>query len=163
MYKNYRADKETGLFKKKKGCNFFELQPFKSRAETRTRTGDLFITNELLYQLSHFGNLLFSDCKVTSFCEYANKTARFFCFFCRSLVVLAMGARLVNDSSKHTAIIYEYASSCTPFTARPLGSFKFLKATSQARASAVEHATLGTLGTLRAALSLGKCSSKMLR
>ena len=25
------------------------------RAETRTRTGDLFITNELLYQLSHFG------------------------------------------------------------------------------------------------------------
>ena len=26
-------------------------------AETRTRTGDLFITNELLYQLSHFGNL----------------------------------------------------------------------------------------------------------
>ena len=26
-------------------------------AETRTRTGDLFSTNELLYQLSHFGNL----------------------------------------------------------------------------------------------------------
>ena len=30
-------------------------------------------------------------------------------------------------------------------------------------ASAVEQATLGTLGTVRAALSLGKCSSKMLR
>ena len=56
-----------------------------------------------------------------------------------------------------------YASSCTPFTARPLGSFMFLKAASHARASAVEHATLGTLGTLRAALSLGKCSWKMLR
>ena len=25
------------------------------RAESRTRTGDLFITNELLYQLSYFG------------------------------------------------------------------------------------------------------------
>ena len=35
--------------------------------------------------------------------------------------------------------------------------------TSQASASAVEQATLGTLGTLRAALSLGKYSSKMLR
>ena len=32
-----------------------------------------------------------------------------------------------------------------------------------ASASAVEQATLGTLGTLRAALSLGKCSSKILR
>ena len=39
----------------------------------------------------------------------------------------------------------------------------FLKASSQASASAVEQATLGTLGTLRAALSLGKYSSKMLR
>lgn len=29
-----------------------------------------------------------------------------------------------------------YASSCTPFTARPLGSFMFLKAASHARASA---------------------------
>ena len=43
-----------------------------------------------------------------------------------------------------------------PFTARPLGSFMFLKAVSQARASAVEQATLGTLGTLRAALFTGK-------
>ena len=37
------------------------------------------------------------------------------------------------------------------------------KRQSHASASAVEHATLGTLGTLRAALSLGKCSSKMVR
>ena len=29
-----------------------------SRAESRTRTGDLLITNELLYQLSYFGNLM---------------------------------------------------------------------------------------------------------
>ena len=28
---------------------------FKKRADTRARTGDLFITNELLYQLSHIG------------------------------------------------------------------------------------------------------------
>ena len=27
-----------------------------SGADTRARTGDLFITNELLYQLSHIGN-----------------------------------------------------------------------------------------------------------
>ena len=59
--------------------------------------------------------------------------------------------------------VCQYAASCTPFTARPLGSFMFLKAESQARASAVEQATLGMLGTLRAALSLGKCSSKMVR
>ena len=39
----------------------------------------------------------------------------------------------------------------------------FWQALSQARASAVEQATLGTLGTVRAALSLGKYSSKMLR
>lgn len=38
-----------------------------------------------------------------------------------------------------------------------------LKAESQAKASAVEHATLGMEGTLLAALSLGKCSSKMER
>lgn len=43
---------------------------------------------------------------------------------------------------------------------RPLGSFMFLKAASQARASGVEQATLGTEGTLRAALSHEKCSSK---
>ena len=44
-----------------------------------------------------------------------------------------------------------YAASCTPATARPLGSFFPCSAVSQARASAVEQATLGTLGTLRAA------------
>ena len=49
------------------------------------------------------------------------------------------------------------------FTARPDGSFMFLNASSQARASAVEQATLGTLGTERAALSDGKCSAKMER
>ena len=49
------------------------------------------------------------------------------------------------------------------FMALPLGSFMFLKAESQAKASAVEHATLGMEGTLLAALSLGKCSSKMER
>ena len=32
------------------------LQWLFCRAESRTRTGDLFITNELLYQLSYFGN-----------------------------------------------------------------------------------------------------------
>ena len=39
------------------------LGPFSSkrRAESRTRTGDLFITNELLYQLSYFGNLTIQE------------------------------------------------------------------------------------------------------
>ena len=55
------------------------------------------------------------------------------------------------------------ACSWTPATARPLGSFRCLKAASHAKASAVEQATLGTLGTLRAALSEGKCSAKMER
>ena len=31
------------------------LIPNFKRADTRARTGDLFITNELLYQLSHIG------------------------------------------------------------------------------------------------------------
>ena len=53
--------------------------------------------------------------------------------------------------------------SCMSFTARPEGSFMFLNASSQAKASAVEQATLGTLGTDRAALSDGKCSAKMER
>ena len=35
---------------------FFILNSsLKKRADTRARTGDLFITNELLYQLSHIG------------------------------------------------------------------------------------------------------------
>ena len=37
------------------------------------------------------------------------------------------------------------------------------KAASHASASAVEHATLGTLGTVSAAESEGKCSAKMVR
>ena len=39
------------------------------RAESGTRTRDLLITNELLYQLSYFGLLLFSEkrCKDTAF------------------------------------------------------------------------------------------------
>lgn len=55
------------------------------------------------------------------------------------------------------------AALCIPATARPLGSFMLRKASSHASASAVLHATLGTLGTERAAESLGKCSAKMLR
>lgn len=43
------------------------------------------------------------------------------------------------------------------------GVVHVLNDSSQASASAVEHATLGTLGTLRAALSLGKYSSKIER
>lgn len=38
---------------------------------------------------------------------------------------------------------FSIASSCIPFTARPLGSFLPWKAVSQASASAVEQATLG--------------------
>lgn len=58
---------------------------------------------------------------------------------------------------------YQYACSCTPATARPLGSFMFFHAASHSSAFAVEHATLASWGTLRAALSLGKCSSNILR
>ena len=34
----------------------YQLSYYRKRADTRTRTGDLFITNELLYQLSHIGD-----------------------------------------------------------------------------------------------------------
>ncbi len=74
--------------------------------------------------------------------------------------LLSYWAYFLTFSLSH---LYQYAFSCTPCTARPLGSFMFLNALSQARASAVLHATLGTLGTVRAALSLGKCSAKMER
>ena len=43
------------------------------------------------------------------------------------------------------------------------GSLRLRKEASQARASAVEHATDGTDGTHAAAVADGKCSSKMLR
>lgn len=50
-------------------------------AESRTRTGDLFITNELLYQLSYFGDTLFflkCDAKVVNNILLAKYFAYFF-------------------------------------------------------------------------------------
>lgn len=70
----------------------------------------------------------------------------------------AAGRKSVGSSFLILVCFFVY-----PATARPLGSFFPWKEASHASASAVEHATLGTLGTLRAALSLGKCSSKMVR
>jgi hypothetical protein len=58
---------------------------------------------------------------------------------------------------------YLSGCSCTPRTARPEGSFTFLNEASQARASAVLHATDGTDGTHAAAVADGKCSSKIER
>ena len=58
------------------------------------------------------------------------------------------------------ASVVRYAWLCTPLTARPLGSFMPQNDASHANASAVLHATLGTLGTLIAALSLGKWAAK---
>ena len=52
---------------------------------------------------------------------------------------------------------------CTLLTALPEGSLRLRKEASQARASAVEHATEGTDGTQAAAVAEGKCSSKMVR
>ena len=52
---------------------------------------------------------------------------------------------------------------CTSLTALPLGSLTLANDLSQASASAVLHATLGTLGTLRAALSEGKCEANIER
>lgn len=45
------------------------LQWLFCRAESRTRTGDLFITNELLYQLSYFGVFFIFGCK----CNQSNR------------------------------------------------------------------------------------------
>ena len=43
----------------KKAATIFIKIAAALRAESGTRTRDLFITNELLYQLSHFGLVLF--------------------------------------------------------------------------------------------------------
>ena len=56
-----------------------------------------------------------------------------------------------------------YECSCTPAMARPLGSFRSLNVSSHSSATAVEHATLASLGTARAALSLGKNSANIER
>ena len=50
------------------------------RAESGTRTRDLLITNELLYQLSYFGKLFFFEkrCKFTALFGYTKRIARFF-------------------------------------------------------------------------------------
>ena len=48
------ACESRGFVHKKEGA-LFDTPPYLRRAESRTRTGDLFITNELLYQLSYFG------------------------------------------------------------------------------------------------------------
>lgn len=55
--------------------------------------------------------------------------------------------------------IRQYAFSCTPATARPEGSFIDFHASSHSSALAVEHATLASWLTARAALSLGNHSS----
>ena len=51
-----RNEKKLGI---RKPCKAIPksswLFPNFKRADTRSRTGDLFITNELLYQLSHIG------------------------------------------------------------------------------------------------------------
>lgn len=59
------------------------------RAESRTRTGDLFITNELLYQLSYFGKNSFEktlflncDAKVVLLHETAKLLSYFFMLIC---------------------------------------------------------------------------------
>ncbi len=54
---------------------------FLFRAETGTRTRDLFITNELLYQLSYFGNPLFRVAKLHPFYEYTNEPINFFTLY----------------------------------------------------------------------------------
>lgn len=56
-----------------------------------------------------------------------------------------------------------YAASCTPATARPLGSSRPAQAASHSAAVAVLHATLGPPGTVSAAARCGKCCSKMVR
>lgn len=57
----------------------------------------------------------------------------------------------------------QYASLCTPFTARPEGSFIAWKAASHASASGVLHATDFPPRTVSAAEGRGKCSSKTAR
>ena len=48
--------------------SYYRILPF--GADTGTRTRDLFITNELLYQLSHIGVDFFNGAKVILFIDY---------------------------------------------------------------------------------------------
>lgn len=48
----------------------FESYRNKERADTRTRTGDLRITNALLYQLSYFGNIYFLNAGANIICLF---------------------------------------------------------------------------------------------
>ena len=64
----------------------YQLSYYRIWADTRTRTGDLFITNELLYQLSHIGlSLLISNgalsqmwCKGSCFFDKHQMFCRFY-------------------------------------------------------------------------------------
>ena len=51
------------------GCRIYSVSPVSRRAENGTRTHDLLITNELLYQLSYFGKpaFLWKRCKYRMF------------------------------------------------------------------------------------------------
>ena len=51
------------------------LTPLNERADSRTRTGDPRITNALLYQLSHIGNI--SQISCSSFFESECKGSKF--------------------------------------------------------------------------------------
>ena len=85
--------------------------------------------------------------------------------FSYSCLLDFLPSRLLDFLPSRLLVFFQnqYACSWTPLTARPLGSFMPRNASSHSRATAVEHATLASLGTLLAADSLGKCSAKMER
>ena len=64
---------------KKNADYLFDNQRFWGRAASQTWTGDLRVTNALLYQLSYSGNgFSITRCKGTSLFEFAKRIAWFF-------------------------------------------------------------------------------------
>ena len=80
-------------------------------AESGTRTRDLFITNELLYQLSYFGErlalFLVCECKGRTFFRNHQMFCGFFSDKCEKSVDSLVCGPLLGD-----VVVREYGSSC---------------------------------------------------
>lgn len=96
---------------RKKAATIFIKIAAALRAESGTRTRDLFITNELLYQLSYFGErlalFLVCECKGRTFFRNHQMFCGFFSDKCEKNVDSLVCGPLLGD-----VVVREYGSSC---------------------------------------------------
>ena len=80
----------------------YQLSYYRIWADTRTRTGDLFITNELLYQLSHIGlSLLIANGALSQMrCKGS-------CFFDKHQMFSRFYSLLTGNTSSKEALFYK--------------------------------------------------------